>query len=224
MTLLSGLRLEKSFGTAVALAEVDVSLHEGEVVAVMGPSGSGKSTLLHVLSGIITPDSGAVVFEGRDLSVMATDERVRLRRTAFGMVFQQGHLVPELSALENVMLPLLLERVDRQDARRTALSWMERFGIDHLSSRRPGEMSGGQMQRAAMSRALVSRPRIVFADEPTGALDTLTGEKVMRALTDCAIAENVAIILVTHDPRTASHADREITLRDGGVVTPTAFQ
>lgn len=223
MTLLRGTGLHKSFRTARALGGVDVSLEEGEVVAVMGPSGSGKSTLLHVLCGIVSPDAGVVMFAGRKLNGLAAKELVRLRRTAFGMVFQQGHLVPELSAVENVMLPLLLEGIDRKHARRAALSWMERFEIGDLSSRRPGDMSGGQVQRVAMARALVSGPRVVFADEPTGALDTLTGEKVMRALTTCATSENVAVMLVTHDPRTAAHADREIVLRDGSIVAPRVF-
>lgn len=224
MTLLRGTGLRKSFHTARALDGVDVSLEEGEVVAVMGPSGSGKSTLLHVLSGIVTPDAGEVNFAGRELDVLTANDRARLRRTVFGMVFQQGHLVPELSALENVMLPLLLEGIDRKHASRTALSWMERFEIHDLGWRRPGEMSGGQMQRVAMARALVSGPRVVFADEPTGALDTLTGENVMTALTTCAASENVAVMLVTHDPRTAAFADREIVLRDGSIVTPTALR
>lgn len=218
MVVLEGRGLTKCFGSSVALSGVDISIDAGEILAIMGPSGSGKSTLLHVLAGIIPADAGEVVFDGQPVGDLPNDARVRLRRTSFGFVFQQGHLVDELSAGENVMLPLLLDGMRRHEARRRASEWLERFGVGHLIQQRPGAMSGGETQRVAIARALVAGPRVVFADEPTGALDTLTGEKVMQALTNCATAERVAVVLVTHDPRTAAHADREIVLRDGSVV------
>jgi putative ABC transport system ATP-binding protein len=220
VTVLEGRQLTKRFGQALALAGVDLAVASGEIVAVMGPSGSGKSTLLHVLSGIVPSDAGDVWFQGKSLDALSAEARVRLRRSSFGFVFQQGHLVNELPAVDNVMLPLLLDGVRRREARHRAIHWLERFRVAELANQRPGAMSGGQRQRVAIARALVTRPRVVFADEPTGALDTLTGERVMGALAEVAAVEGVAVVVVTHDARTAAHADREVVLRDGSIVTP----
>ncbi|GAB3133194.1 ABC transporter ATP-binding protein [Microbispora hainanensis] len=210
----------RSYGSTVALREANLSVAAGEVVAIMGPSGSGKSTLLHCLAGIFTPDSGEVWFDGRRLDTLDDGRRSELRRTAFGFVFQFGQLVPELTAADNVMLPLLLGRTRRKDAERRAAEWLERLELADLGGRRTGELSGGQAQRVAIARALVTRPRVVFADEPTGALDTLTGEHVMDLLVGLAREEGATVILVTHDARVAACADREVVVRDGRVSDP----
>jgi len=209
--------LIKRFGQTEALRGVDFSLARGEVVAVMGPSGSGKSTLLHCLAGILPPDGGSVTFEGTRIDDLGEGARSRLRRTAFGFVFQFGQLVPELSALENVSLPLLLNGVRRSVAEATAAKWFPRLGLDGMERRRPGEMSGGQSQRVAVARALVTEPSVIFADEPTGALDTIAGEQVMELLTSAAAQQNTSVLLVTHEARVAAFAEREIVVRDGRV-------
>ncbi|MEV1201858.1 ABC transporter ATP-binding protein [Microbispora rosea] len=212
--------VSRSYGSTVALREANLSVAAGEVVAIMGPSGSGKSTLLHCLAGIFTPDSGEVWFDGRRLDTLDDGRRSELRRTAFGFVFQFGQLVPELTAADNVMLPLLLGRTRRKHAERRAAEWLERLELADLGGRRTGELSGGQAQRVAIARALVTRPRVVFADEPTGALDTLTGEHVMDLLVGLAREEGATVIVVTHDARVAACADREVVVRDGRVFDP----
>lgn len=214
-TLLSATDLRKTYGTTHALDGAEFSIHPGEVVAIMGPSGSGKSTLLHCLAGIVTPDSGTITYAGRELSAMNDAERSALRRGEFGFVFQFGQLVPELTCVENVALPLRLTGVKRKQAERTALEWMERLQVDDLGRKRPGEVSGGQGQRVAVARALVTNPRLIFADEPTGALDSLNGELVMQLLTEAARSTNAAVVLVTHETRVAAYSDREIVVRDG---------
>ena len=217
--LLAAEAVTKAFGATPALRGATMSMQAGEIVAVMGPSGSGKSTLLHALAGILTPDTGAVWYDGRRLDTLSDPERTRLRRTEFGFVFQFGQLVPELTAEDNVALPLLLCGTRRGEAYRRARAWFSRLGIDGLQSRRTGELSGGQAQRVAIGRALVGEPKVLFADEPTGSLDSLTGEHVMDLLTATAQAAGTAVLLVTHDPRIAAHADREIVVRDGNIAT-----
>ncbi|MEG9552564.1 MULTISPECIES: ABC transporter ATP-binding protein [Streptomyces griseus group] len=214
-SLLAAHDLRKTYGSTPALDGASFSVHPGEVVAVMGPSGSGKSTLLHCLAGIITPDSGTITYAGRELSAMSDAERSALRRSDFGFVFQFGQLVPELTCVENVALPLRLNGVKRKAAERTALEWMERLEVDDLGSKRPGEVSGGQGQRVAVARALAASPKVIFADEPTGALDSLNGERVMELLTEAARSANVAVVLVTHEARVAAYSDRDVTVRDG---------
>jgi putative ABC transport system ATP-binding protein len=208
----------KSFGVTRALHEATVHIRRGEILAVMGPSGSGKSTLLHCLAGIFTPDSGAVWYDGARLDELGDAARTRLRRTDFGFVFQFGQLVPELTAVDNIALPLLLGGVRRRAAYARAAAWFPRLGLDGLENRRTGELSGGQAQRVAVGRSLVTGPRVLFADEPTGALDSLAGEKVMDLLVATARAEGASVVLVTHDARVAAHADREVTVRDGRVT------
>ncbi|MGO4752532.1 ABC transporter ATP-binding protein [Streptomyces sp. 2MCAF27] len=207
--------LHKSYGPTPALDGADFSIHPGEVVAVMGPSGSGKSTLLHCLAGIVTPDSGTVNYSGRALSAMPDSQRSALRRGEFGFVFQFGQLVPELSCVENVALPLRLNGVRRKEAESRALAWLERLEVDDVRAKRPGEVSGGQGQRVAVARSLVTNPRVLFADEPTGALDSLNGERVMELLTEAARETNAAVVLVTHEARVAAYSDREVVVRDG---------
>ncbi|WP_327115147.1 ABC transporter ATP-binding protein [Streptomyces sp. NBC_01341] len=214
-SLLSARDLRRSYGSTHALDGASFSVHPGEVVAVMGPSGSGKSTLLHCLAGIVTPDSGSVTYDGRELSALSDAERSALRRSDFGFVFQFGQLVPELTCVENVALPLRLNGMKRKEADRTARQWMERLEVDDLASQRPGEVSGGQGQRVAVARALVASPKVVFADEPTGALDSLNGERVMQLLTESARTSNTAVVIVTHEARVAAYSDRDIVVRDG---------
>jgi putative ABC transport system ATP-binding protein len=213
--LLRGIDLVKAFGPTPALDRANLTVYPGEVVAVMGPSGSGKSTLLHCLAGIIAPDAGAVHYAGADIGAMSDMERSALRRTDFGFVFQFGQLVPELSCLENVTLPLRLAGVARRAADQAAREWLERLEVADVAGKRPGDVSGGQGQRVAVARALVAGPRVVFADEPTGALDSLNGERVMRLLVSAAKDTGAAVVLVTHEARVAAYSDREVIVRDG---------
>jgi putative ABC transport system ATP-binding protein len=213
----------KSFGSTPALRGASVAVGRGEILAVMGPSGSGKSTLLHCLAGILVPDSGQITFGGQRLDSMPESRRSALRRDKFGFVFQFGQLVPELTAEENVALPLLLAGARRAKALRKARAWFPRLGLDGLERHRSGEMSGGEAQRVALARGLVAGPEVLFADEPTGSLDSLAGELVMNLLTAAARDRGTTVVLVTHEPRVAAYADREIIVRDGAVTTtPTA--
>ncbi|MEU8234014.1 ABC transporter ATP-binding protein [Actinoplanes sp. NPDC048967] len=210
--------VSKSFGITRALNGASLQVRPGEVLALTGPSGSGKSTLLHCLSGILAPDSGRVSFEGRDLTAMSDRERSALRRGAFGFVFQFGQLVPELTCLENVALPLRLAGVRRSRAERRAAELLVRLEVVEVAGKRPGQASGGQGQRVAVARALVTDPQVIFADEPTGALDSRNGEQVMRLLVAAAKERGSAVVLVTHEARIASYADREVSFRDGAAV------
>jgi putative ABC transport system ATP-binding protein len=215
MSLLEAHGLAKAFGATPALEGAGLAVDAGEIVAVMGPSGSGKSTLLHCLAGIVAPDAGRVLFDGRDITALSDAERSALRRRDFGFVFQFGRLVPELPCVENVALPLRLEGVRRREAQRRARAWLERLEVAELADALPGEVSGGEGQRVAVARALVGEPRVIFADEPTGALDSLNGERVMQLLTAMARESGAAVVLVTHEPRVAAYSDREIVVRDG---------
>ncbi|MER5334432.1 ABC transporter ATP-binding protein [Micromonospora sp. NPDC002717] len=206
-----------SFGETPALRGASVSVAPGEIVAIMGPSGSGKSTLLHCLAGILVPDAGEIHFDGRRIDTLGEQERSILRRDQFGFVFQFGQLVPELTAEENVALPLLLSGVKRAAALTEARPWFERLGLAGLERRRSGELSGGQAQRVALARGLVARPGALFADEPTGALDSLTGEQVMNLLVASAREQGTTVVLVTHEARVAAYADRQVIVRDGKV-------
>jgi putative ABC transport system ATP-binding protein len=209
--------LRKAFGRTEALRGVSLDVAEGEVVAITGPSGSGKSTLLLCLAGVLRPEAGEVRYAGTTLEDLGEAERTRLRRRELGLVLQFGQLVPELSAVDNVALPLLLERHGRAEARRSALGWLERLGALEVADALPAEMSGGEAQRVAVARALVTGPRAVFADEPTGALDTVSGEQVLTELLAAARGAGATVVLVTHDNRVAAAADREVVLRDGAV-------
>lgn len=213
--LIAALDLRKAFGPTPALAGASIRVRAGEIVAVMGPSGSGKSTLLHCLAGIVPPDSGQVGYRGRDLLAMSDRERSALRRGTFGFIFQFGQLVPELTCLENVALPLRLDGIGRRAAQRRAARRMDELEVAELAGKRPGEVSGGEGQRVAVARALVTEPGVIFADEPTGALDSLNGERVMRLLTTAARSSGAAVVLVTHEARVAAYTDREVVVRDG---------
>lgn len=205
------------FGETHALRGANLAVRGGEIVAVMGPSGSGKSTLLHCLAGILVPLGGEILFDGKRIDQLGDKGRSELRRDAFGFVFQFGQLVPELSAEENVALPLMLGGVRRRQALSRAGEWFERLGLEGLQRRRSGELSGGQAQRVALARGFVARPKVLFADEPTGSLDSLTGELVMDLMVTAARQDGTTVILVTHDARVAAYADREVIVRDGVV-------
>jgi putative ABC transport system ATP-binding protein len=221
-TVLAGTGLVKRFGPTVALAGVDIAVRAGGSVAIMGPSGSGKSTLLHCLAGIMRPDDGAVTLLGQRIDTLNENRRSELRRTRFGFLFQFGQLLPELPADENVALPLMLDGVPAQRAVQRARTWFGPLGLHGLERRRPGELSGGQAQRVALARALVSGPSVIFADEPTGALDQATGHDTMRLLVEAARHHGASLILVTHDQRVAAWCDQVVEVRDGRLTQEVA--
>jgi putative ABC transport system ATP-binding protein len=214
---LRAMNLRLAFGADEALRGADIDVEPGEIVAVTGPSGSGKSTFLQCLAGVLVPDSGSVLYEGRRIDLASDAERAQLRRRDFGFVFQFGTLVPELPAVENVMLPLLFSGGKRRHARERALDWLEQLGVRRSADKRPRDLSGGELQRVAVARALVTDPAVVFADEPTGALDSLAGELVMELLVSLARTRGTTVVVVTHDPRVAAYAARELELRDGRI-------
>ncbi len=212
--------LQLSFGPTPALRGASLAMPRGELTALMGPSGSGKSTLMHCLAGILRPDKGQVWLDGEELTRLTERRRSDVRLRRMGFVFQNGDLVPELTLLENVALPLQLTGSKARPAHDRARELLSRLGIVAEADRRAGAVSGGQAQRAAVARAMVHRPDVLFADEPTGALDTATGEQVLDAITGLARDEDITVLLVTHDNRVAAHADRLLTMRDGRVVGP----
>jgi putative ABC transport system ATP-binding protein len=213
--MLTARSLVKHFGTAPALDGVDFGVGPGESVAVTGPSGSGKSTLLHCLAGIMRPDAGEVRLFDERIDTLSERQRSHLRRTRFAFLFQFGQLLPELPAEENVALPLMLGGTPRKAALGPARAELRRLGLEGKEGRRPGELSGGEAQRVALARALVVRPAVVFADEPTGALDRATGDQVMGILLDTVAELDAALVVVTHDPRIAARCTRTIEIRDG---------
>jgi putative ABC transport system ATP-binding protein len=222
--LLVAAGLRKAFGPTPALLDAGITVHAGEVVAVMGPSGSGKSTLLHCLAGIVPPDQGTVHYAGTEIGGLSDTERSTLRRTDFGFVFQFGQLVPELTCLENVALPLRLAGVSRRAAGKDAAEGLGRLDVSEVADKRPGEISGGQGQRVAVARALMHGPKVVFADEPTGSLDSLNGERVMTLLVRASRETGAAVVVITHEPRVAAYSDREVIVRDGRTREPEPAQ
>jgi putative ABC transport system ATP-binding protein len=217
-SVLSARAIVYSYGSSPALRGVSVHLEAGEILAITGPSGSGKSTLMLCLSGVLRPDAGEVRYGDRIISRAGEAERSRLRRSDFGILFQFGQLVPELTAAENVALPLLLSGVKRKAAIAAATTWLDRFGVADLASSRPTEMSGGQAQRAAAARAMVTEPAVLFADEPTGALDALAGEQVMSQIVRVTRESSTSVVIITHDAKIAAYGDRELVVRDGTVA------
>jgi putative ABC transport system ATP-binding protein len=233
--LLSVRGVHKDFGATPALRGVDLEVLPGEVLAVMGPSGSGKSTLLHCMAGVMTPDHGTVSYTrpldrsaarsaGRPaarhepavvLNELGEAARSALRLREFGFVFQYGQLLPELSAVDNVTVPLLLAGTGRRAALRSAAELLGRLGLSGQEDRLPGELSGGQAQRVAIARAMVGEPALLFADEPTGSLDSLSSETVLELMLELVREAGTTVVMITHDPRTAAYADREVIVRDG---------
>lgn len=213
--VIEGRALRKAYGRTEALRGASLEVGRGETVAVTGPSGSGKSTLLLALAGIVRPEAGEVRYDGARLDALSEQKRTQLRRREFGVVLQFGQLVPELTAMQNVALPLLLEGRGRAPARQLALAWLERLDALALADALPGELSGGEAQRVAVARALVTGPRVVFADEPTGAMDTVSGEKLLEELLAAARETDATVVMVTHENRVAARADREVRLLDG---------
>ncbi|TFD71082.1 ABC transporter ATP-binding protein [Cryobacterium sp. Hb1] len=207
--------LRKSFGTTDALRGIDLDIHRGEVIAVMGPSGSGKSSLLHCLAGVLVPDGGTVIVDGITVSALNEARRSALRLTEFGFVFQFGQLLPDLTAVDNITIPLLLGGMRRRQALKEAHGWLDRLGLETAAAKLPGELSGGEAQRIAIARALVAHPSVLFADEPTGSLDSLAAENVLTAMLELVRQAGTTLVMITHDPRTAAYADREIIVRDG---------
>lgn len=221
--VLSTDNITKSFGNVHALSGVSLQIHEGESVAIMGPSGSGKSTLLHCLSGVLVPESGKVLFRGEDIAAQKDVTRSRLRLSQFGFVFQDGQLIPELPARENVALPLVLTGTLLPKALKRADQLLAQLGLSELKKRRPGDMSGGQAQRVAIARALIGNPKVVFADEPSGALDQATGYEMMEILTREVQRCGAALVLVTHDINVAQWCSRLIEIRDGQIHSDRAL-
>lgn len=225
--------LHKSYGDAarhgtIALSGIDLDIDQGSSVAIMGTSGSGKTTLLHVLAGILLPDTGNVVYQpGYGAAPLAIEslserERSRLRRESFGFVFQQGLLIDELTAVENVALALMLGGTAKDTAQAHAARWLAALGLAGLEERRIGELSGGQAQRVAIARAQVTGAGVIFADEPTGALDSATSAEVMDALLQSTVGGGKTLVVVTHDPTVASRCGRVVQLRDGRIVSDSA--
>jgi ABC-type lipoprotein export system ATPase subunit len=208
-------RFHRGREEVVALADVTITVDAGEFVAVVGPSGSGKSTLLHVAGGLDRPDRGRVVVGGRDLATLSVGDRAGLRRREIGFVFQFFHLIPTLSVAENVSLPLLLD--GRRDGDRVD-ALLKRVGLAERAGHLPGELSGGEMQRTAIARALVAGPRLILADEPTGNLDSATGAEVFDALAGQVREASTTLVMATHDDAMARRADRVLHLRDGRLV------
>jgi putative ABC transport system ATP-binding protein len=205
-------------GAVQALHNLSLTVEQGERVAVMGPSGSGKSTLLNLICGLDEPTSGSIRLEGVELSELSDDRRTRLRREKIGMIFQTFNLLPTLTAIENVALPLRLQGVRRRETEKRAVAMLERVGLKVRAHHRPDELSGGERQRVAIARALVFRPPILLGDEPTGNLDSATGEEILRLLDDLHGEFNNTILLVTHNDMAAAFCDRVLTLRDGRFV------
>lgn len=216
---LSAIRLSKSFGDVRALDQVSLDIPAGQSVSVMGPSGSGKSTLLHCLAGILRPDEGEVTLGGEPISLASDAARSRLRLQRMGFVFQDGQLLPELSAQENVALPLLLLGRPRAEAFAQAGQCLAWLGLAGLERRRPGQLSGGQAHRVAIARALVGRPSVVMADEPTGALDQATGAETMRVLTASVAEAGASLVVVTHDAHVAAWCQRHVEIVDGRIYS-----
>lgn len=211
-----------SFGQTSAVSGVDLDIYSGEIVALMGPSGAGKSTLLHLLAGVLAPDLGTIEYAGRTISDLSEAQRAQLRLDEFGFVFQFNQLLPDLSALDNVTIPLLLAGRSRRIAQRIARERLTILGLGDDCDKLPAQLSGGQAQRVAVARAMIAAPRVLFADEPTGALDSLAAERTMEAMTGLVRAAAATLVIITHDARTAAYADREVMIRDGHIVVSSS--
>jgi putative ABC transport system ATP-binding protein len=225
MSLIQIENLSKIYGTGetavTALDHVSLKVEAGEFVAVMGPSGCGKSTLLHLLGGLDRPSEGSVRIDGAAIADLKDDDLTRLRRRKMGFVFQFFNLIPVLTAVENASLPVTLDGVKPAEAKKGAAEWLARFGLADRLSSRPDQLSGGQQQRVAIARALSAEPALILADEPTGNLDTRSGDEIASLLRDVTKKYGRTVVMVTHDPRIAAYADRIVFLKDGRVVDET---
>jgi len=221
MIILKGKNLEKSYTNGVlktkVLKGVNIEIKEGEFVSIMGKSGSGKSTLLNILSSLDMPDNGEIYFEGREITHLGEEEAAKLRRESFGFIFQLPKMVRNLSILDNILLPSINYKKNKNDLMDKAKQLMKKIGIEHIEDNRISQVSGGQLQRAGVCRALINNPKILFADEPTGALDSKTGQEVLE-LFSIFHAEGKSILMVTHDVQVASKADRVLFMKDGLLV------
>ena len=228
MSLVQTQNLTKIYGSGsmavTALDHVNINIHDGEFVAIMGPSGCGKSTLLHLLGGLDTPSAGKVILDGASIAEMSDDKLTELRRRRIGFIFQFYNLIPVLTAAENAALPVTLDGVKPADAAEKAKEWLTRFGLGERLSSRPDQLSGGQQQRVAIARALVAEPSLILADEPTGNLDTRSGDEIASLLRNVSKEYGRTIVMVTHDPRIAAYSDRIIFLKDGKVVDETLLE
>lgn len=228
MSLIQTENLTKIYGsgetTVIALDHVNLQIKEGEFVAVMGPSGCGKSTLLHLLGGLDRPSQGGVSIDGTAIANMNDDDLTKLRRRKMGFVFQFYNLIPVLNAVENAALPVTLDGVKPADAKKRAAEWLGHFGLGDRLNSRPDQLSGGQQQRVAVARALVAEPALILADEPTGNLDTRSGDEIAGLLRDVTKKYGRTVIMVTHDPRIAAYADRIIFLKDGKIIDETTLE
>ena len=204
-----------------ALRDIDLAIAPGEYVAVMGPSGSGKSTLLNLLGLLDRPNAGTYRLEGRDVTTLLADEQARVRSERIGFVFQSFHLVPRLTAAENIALPMMLAGIDLAERNRRVAKALQEYGLEDRATHRPDQLSGGQRQRVAIARATVMRPAVLLADEPTGNLDRATGEEVMRLL-EALNAQGVTLLIVTHDQVLGARAHRRIAMLDGAIASDSA--
>ena len=207
--------IRKSFGSLEVLKGVDLEVRQAEVVAIMGPSGAGKTTFLQILGTLSTPDSGSLEIDGQDVLRLRDDALSSFRGRRIGFVFQAHHLLPEFTALENVMIPALIAGASRREARDRAVQLLEKVGLQARADHKPAELSGGEQQRVAIARALVNSPAVLFADEPTGNLDSVTKQEIHKLFFDLRDSLGQTIVIVTHDPELAALCDRSLHMKDG---------
>lgn len=210
--------IHKSFGSLEVLKGIDFCAAEKETVAIVGASGAGKSTLLQILGTLSTPDSGSLLIDGQDVLRLSGDALSTFRGRRIGFVFQAHHLLPEFTALENVMIPALIAGRKRQEAQKDAAALLERVGVSARAGHKPSELSGGEQQRVAIARAIINRPVVLFADEPTGNLDSVTRQEIHKLFFDLRDATGQTIVIVTHDPALAGLCDRSLTMKDGRFI------